>query len=57
MRWISLNFARFVPMPGTMKAIFSIAAFFLFAVMFGVALVTTKWNERYEYEGADDDEN
>ncbi len=31
-------------------------AYFSFAVMFGIALVSTKWNERYEYQGVEEDE-
>jgi hypothetical protein len=39
-----------------MKALLSMAAFFCFAVMFGFALVATKWNERFEYESIEDDD-
>lgn len=38
-----------------MKAIVCIAAFFCLAVIFGVALVSTRFNERYEYEPVEDD--
>lgn len=40
-----------------MKAILSMAAFFSFAVMFGIALVATKWNEQQlDYQSVEDDE-
>ena len=39
-----------------MRAVLAMMGFFSVAVMFGVALVATKWNERYEYQGVDEDE-
>lgn len=32
------------------------AAFFSFAVMFGIALVATKWNEQLDYQSVEDDD-
>ena len=40
-----------------MKAILSMLAFFVFALIFGIALVSTKWNERYEYQAIEEDED
>lgn len=40
-----------------MKAIFSMLAFFCFALTFGIALVMTKWNEHREYEAVVDDDS
>jgi hypothetical protein len=45
-----------VPMSPGMKAFLSMAAFFCFAVMFGLALVATQRKPSYECEQADDDE-
>ena len=42
--------------PG-MKAFLSMAAFFCFAVMFGLALVATQRSQTYECETADEDES
>ena len=39
-----------------MKALLAMIGFFSFAMVFGFALVATKWNERYEYQGIDEDE-
>jgi hypothetical protein len=39
-----------------MKAILSMAAFFCFAAMFGIALVATKWNEHFDYQSVEDDD-
>lgn len=40
-----------------MKAFLSMAAFFCFAVMFGLALVATQRHQTYECEPVDEDEN
>lgn len=40
-----------------MRVILALLAFFSVAIVFGIALVKTKWCERYEYEGIEDDES
>ena len=48
-------FAEVAEVEQLMKAIISMLGFFAFAAFFGIALVSAKWNERYEYEPFEDD--
>lgn len=47
-----------VTMSGSMKVVLSIVAFACFGVLYGIALLTTRWSERYavaDAPGDDDD--
>ena len=39
-----------------MRAVLAIVAYFSFAVFFGIGLVRLKLNERYEYQGCEEEE-